>query len=166
MKLYFKKNKNYLNNRGYAILFTVILISIISAISIGLSNTNFKQLTLSSGFRDSQTAFYESDMATECGLYADTQKKTELDNGTPINCGVDKNGNSFTLNVNKTNISGGVKYTLTPNGMSNSNDPCFRIVINKYTSTTPVKTTTQASGYNICDLSAKRTVERTIEVNY
>ena len=36
------------DQHGYALLFTVILVSIISLISIGLSNTTYKQLMLAS----------------------------------------------------------------------------------------------------------------------
>jgi len=156
-------NKNKQN--GYAIMFTVILVSIISLISIGLSNTTYKQLILSSGSKDSQLSFYMSDMATECALYADIQ--TNLTTLTSFYCGVDVSGDSYLLNKNVTGSGENITYNFEPeSSVSSSSNPCFRISINKNNSTGSMVTTINASGYNICNKSGRRTVERTIQVNY
>lgn len=152
------------NQKGYAILFTVVLVSIISLIAIGLSNTTYKQLVLSSGAKDSQTAFYESDMATECALYADNGHGILKADPIPpsFSCGIDKNGASYVLDI----VSGTDSYTLEPRGMDTSNEPCFRISIAKSILPDETTTTIEASGYNLCNKNATRTVERTIEVSY
>lgn len=160
------KNKN---QNGYAILFTVILVSIISLISFGLSNTIYKQLLISSGARDSQISFFQSDMATECALYADIFKGGEdLKDGGSFNCGFDKDGNAYTMNVSLITYGDVNTYTLNPGGVSTTN-PCFKIEIRKTPNlifTGAQDTKISASGYNTCNQYGSRTVERTIEVNY
>ena len=151
------------NKNGYAIMFTVILVSIISLIGIGLSNTTYKQLLLSSGAKDSQTAFYMSDMATECALYVDNVLKV-VNEGVitypaQFNCGIDNNGDNYELGYNFVNPV----YTFELLNPS-SDEPCFNFQIEKLDD--GARTTITASGYNICDTSNSRTVERTIEVTY
>src|SRR5574343_1489902 len=90
-----KLNKN--NQSGYAILFTVVIVSVISIIAIGLSNTAYKSMILSSVAKDSQTAFYQSDTATECALYADTNP--DVLSGNNFKCGLDENDQTITLDI-------------------------------------------------------------------
>ncbi len=147
-------------------MFTVILVSIISLIGIGLSNTTYKQLMLSSGARNSQTAFYMSDMATECALYIDNVQPEILINGTlQVSCGFDRDGSPFLLNITSSGTIDDMTYYLVPASISLI-DPCFRISINKKDMGSIIETTINGSGYNICDKSNNRTVERTIEVRY
>jgi hypothetical protein len=159
------------NKKGYAILFTVILVSIISLIGIGLSNVTYKQLMLSSGAKDSQVSFYTSDMATECALYADLILKIdETDEGSfPINnfsCGLDRSGGSFSFTISRLSQGGDdLLYKIEPLD-PNSSDPCFRIEIDKKQSGDKRNTVVRASGYNICNKNHPRTVERTIQVKY
>lgn len=155
------------DQKGYAIMFTVILVSIISLISIGLSNTTYKQMMLASGAKDSQLAFYESDMAMECALYVDNQTTILADNDTSFRCGIDKDGDPYSIDVS-IEIYQDVKiYRLNPSEpMFSSTEPCFRININKDSRANTTITTVEASGYNTCNLTGNRTVERTIEAGY
>lgn len=153
-----KNFKNKTKNSGYAILFAVVIVSVISLISFGLSNTTYKQLILSSLAGDSQTAYLQSDMGTECSLYADNIVGM-VNLPASWNCGVDSNGNPYSFSV--TNI-GGVKYIVAPVflGVSSS---CFEFDVDKSISNA---TTIKARGYNICDKSNSKTVEREIQVTY
>lgn len=153
---------NKKKQKGYAILFTVVIVSIISLLVIGLSNTTFKQLILSVGARDSQIALFQSDMATECAFFADLN---EIVDDTSIDCGVDDLGGPYTLDINKI-VNGNITtYNLNPENESSS-DPCFRISLIYEDVAGGRNTTINASGYNICDKSNPRTVERTIQVKY
>lgn len=157
------KNKN--NNEGYAILFTVVIVSAISVVTAGLSNAIYKQLILSSLAKDSQVAFYQSDTATDCALYADRVKK-QLDptfgtiNNATWSCGGVTNVVSPILPVGSYKI-------YPPSGTENSNNPCFRIEVN-VDNTDPLvkKTTILSKGYNICNKTNIRTVEREIKIYY
>lgn len=162
--------KNIKNQKGYAILFTVVLVSIISLIGIGLSNMTFKQLLISSGAKDSQLAFYESDMATECALYADNNSTlfSELPAPAVFSCGVDRDGDPYQLELSGPIVSGEKQtYILnSPSSLDDTNKPCFSFIVEKTDLVDFIKTRIESSGYNVCNRNGVRAVERTIEVNY
>jgi hypothetical protein len=167
MKINFSK----INKKGgYAILFTVIVISAISVIAAGLSSSAYKQLILSSLARDSQLAFYQSDMATDCALYAEwivaetNPTLFRTDQGTWA-CGK----RDLTISY-EDRAEGAYFYRLSPSDpTTDSSKGCFYIDVLK----TPdpeaegeFKTKIKAKGYNLCDMNSPRTVEREIEINY
>jgi hypothetical protein len=152
---------NKKNQKGYAILFTVVLVSVISLIAVGLSNTIYKQMLISSTAKDSQIAFFQSDMAVECAMYAETNNK--LDDGEVFDCGIDKNDAPYLLSVTKT---GDIFTLLPPQQVQNSSDPCFRITIEQTNNGNGIDTEVLASGYNTCNQSGLRAVERTIQIIY
>ncbi len=159
--------KNSDKKKGYAILFTLVVVSIISSISIGVANSVSKQLILSSLAHDSQMAFYAADTAAECALYASESSTVLLvlgglpgivASGTPFDCGVDDNGNIFGIDV--ATLSPTV-YTFNANtGLSGS---CFSVNIDQ--SLVPQKNI-EIKGYNTCDTNSQRQVERGILVEY
>lgn len=157
--------------KGYAILFTVMVISIILALTIGLSNISYKQLLISSVAKDSELAFYQSDTATECALYQDRVSGIFTPSiGSPVYCGVDSTGNNTSLSVSLS-VSGQTEtYNLTPTGAWNTSlSPCFNIIftkVNPVDPADPVANTMQARGYNLCIKSSPRAVEREIEIKY
>lgn len=169
MQKFFKKNKN---QKGYAILFSIVLISALSIITAGLSNSAYKQLILSSLAKDSQTAFYQADTASDCAFYADLVKSNQADPeffktaGNIWSCG------GYDLRVEPVEGDPNGDYSLLePEELTLARTPCFNIIVNKETSVDPdgntiVVTQMKARGYNICNKSNSRTVEREIEINY
>lgn len=167
MKIFNRKTNK---NGGYAILFTVVVVGIISMITIGLSNAAYKQLVLSSVARDSTTAFYQADIGSECALYADNEYNmlnTNIPTGTT--CGSDPTDSLnpaiplfFTQPVPNNGV---ISYDLILEDEI-LNKKCFRINVTKTESEFSISTKIQAMGYNICKKSNSRTVERAIEVNY
>ena len=161
-KLQMKKNKA---NNGYAMLYTIIIISIIMTISISLSNSIAKELLLASVAKDSQTAFYQADIATECGLYLQFKKGTAANFNIPtggsgtFSCGVDSVGHAIDFNVS--NPSGKI-YDLTPTNIGSG--PCFNIHIDD-TQSSPNRLI-EARGYSQCDNNVPNRVERALDVYY
>lgn len=158
-----KKNNRKNKDGGYAILFAVVIVGIISMITIGLSNAAYKQLILSSVVRDSTTAFYQADIGSECALYVDTNyqdKMSELEPGQPeFLCA----GKPMKFSPSETVLG---KYELKLDN-DNASTQCFRITINKTIAPDGSNTTEISSrGYNICKKSNSRTVERGIRVFY
>jgi len=160
IKKFIKKYKKN-NQEGYAILFTVVIVSAISVITAGLSNTAYKQLILSSLAKDSQAAFYQADTASDCALYADRVLGATLPPNittvvTDLTCGGQ-------LSSSAINGSG---YTISPKTIDSN--PCFRITVTRDTSVAyPLtRTTISSKGYNICNTSNLRTVEREVLVNF
>lgn len=147
------------NNKGYALLFTIMVISVISVVTAGLLNTMSKQLILSSLAKDSQVAFYQADTATDCGLYVDmTNPGDILNHGGALKCG----GLNLTLEAK------GNGYVIYPSEINESLLPCFRIEVLKDKDTKPpyTITTISARGYNFCNVENIRTVEREIQVTF
>lgn len=56
---------------GYILLLTVLIVSIILAISFGIYSLSIKEVILASFLRDSQRAFSAADRGVECALYWD-----------------------------------------------------------------------------------------------
>ncbi len=167
MKIY--KNKK---QKGYAILFTVIIVSAISVITAGLSNAAYKQLILSSLAKDSQTAFYQADTASDCVLYLDQveySKYIAIPMVVPNafqqptwTCG----GLVLKIDALNSGVPGG--YELKPPD-EGANTPCFRVAVTKtanISDPTATDTSISAKGYNICNTSSIRTVEREIQIDY
>ncbi len=151
--------------RGYALLFTMVIVSVIMAIATGISQSISKQLILSSTALNSQIAFYEADTAGECALYASQIKILNLIvdpmtlKGT-LDCGQAENGSAITLDITETGVGSNV-YNLIP--ALSLRGPCFNIEVDE--SGTP--STIKAYGYNICNLPTNKSlVERGIEIEY
>lgn len=160
--IFIKKKKE----GGYAILFAVVIISSITVIAAGLTNAAYKQLVLSSLAKDSQVAFYQSDKASDCALYADIVFAQK-----PENAGFFEKEGTWTCGEQTLNIKPAPEvngYNLVPEDqVLNSTNPCFNISVSKVLSAPDVyDTTIKAKGYNICDIDNPRVVEREIEVNY
>lgn len=62
---------NTQKNKGFVILFAMLISTVILLIASGIFNVVQKEVVLSSYARESQRAFFAADSALECGLYAD-----------------------------------------------------------------------------------------------
>ncbi len=160
MQVFFLKQYND-DNRGFAMLFTVLITSIILSIGLGISNLAFKQTILSSLAKDSQMAFYQADAAAECGMYYDItvglfpRGLTVAGAPSAIACG------SRTLAL-ESSLSATNYFVYKENAVSDG-QPCLSIVFDKVTSGT--QSLIQARGYNLC-ASTPRQVERALQVSY
>lgn len=143
--------------KGFALLFTVLVVSILLAISLSISNITLRELVLSSTTRDSHIAFYAADTAYECALYADTKignvfaPTVGTANALPASCGVIEQNVSAT----KTRVVNpvGSKY-------------CYSFTVDKTPGEGGVtQTVIEARGYNTCTDSIRR-VERGLRIGY
>ena len=116
------------HNKGFAMLFTVLIITLILSIAIGISNLSLKQMILSSLAKDSQISFYEADTAVECGLYYDsvlesfpvgTDGSTAL---SQITCG---------NNVYSLDVSSVMDYLIYKQNVTDVSKPCSSIYFDK-----------------------------------
>lgn len=146
---------------GFAMLFTVLIVTLILSIAIGISNLTLRQTILSSLAKDSQLAFAAADAAVECGLYYDITLAafpSPMDSGTApttIACGY----RVLTLDPS----SSATDYLVY---MEKGADPaqyCYSILFDK--SSVPGTNIVQGRGYNICSANPRQ-VERTLETQY
>lgn len=70
MKTKHQKN-NIRNQKGVALLFVILLTSVLLMVTIGISNITFKELVFSLEARDSDKAFFAADTGVECAMYLD-----------------------------------------------------------------------------------------------
>ncbi len=65
-------SNNIKNKKGFALLFAVLISGLLITIGISIFNISIKELMISASIRDSQTAYYAADSATECFSYWNT----------------------------------------------------------------------------------------------
>ncbi|MCA9352583.1 hypothetical protein KC901_00160 [Patescibacteria group bacterium] len=152
-------------NKGFVILFAVLVSSLILLISAGIFNIVQKEVVLSSYARESQRAFYAADSALECALYADVSGAvvTPTGPGTPFSANAPADGvfecagDSIASTYLET--SGGTadydypfvfRYYNTYNTNDNS---CAYVLVEKNLKSTDlsmIETRITAVGFNIC----------------
>jgi len=168
MKKFFKQQK-----KGFAMLFTVLVVSLMLAIGLGISDLTYKQTVLSSLARDSQAAFYQADSGVECGLYYTQNGPGGGDFSpqllaTPINPGdssapgtLQCGNNTVSLVGNQSSTGLFVYQEVAADGSSLNTAPCYSITIDMVTD--PNKTSISSRGFSTC-VNTARQVERGLEV--
>lgn len=146
-------------SRGFTLLISVVLSSVALAVGIALLDIAYKQVILASSARQSQTAFYNADTALECALYWD-QQQNAFSYATPL----------ASISCNNATI------TVTSDQSPSPPSPRVRSFIvscpgGSSASTTIYKwntgsTSIYASGYNTCDPTNIRRIERGLKVTY
>jgi len=63
---------------GFVLLFAVIAMTIVLAITVGILNIAYKEVALATPAKDSHLAFYAADSGVECGLYYDLTAPSSL----------------------------------------------------------------------------------------
>ncbi len=151
-------NKNKVG--GYTMLFTVLLITIITSLAVGISNTTIKQQLLSSIAIDSQTAFYMADGGMECAIYNYYKNGGTLPSS--FNCVMAK---PVSGNASETTLSdsGSGVYKFSEMQLPGFSEPCFELVTVSSGGTVEKIT---AKGYNTCNSSSSRRLERSLEVTF
>lgn len=105
------------NKKGFALLFSVLLSSLLLTIGLSIFSITLKELSISTASQRSVNAFFAADSGRECALYWDTKIgaiPSIFPNGadtipsSPIKCGY--NSSSAPATVSFT-ISGNTNYT-------------------------------------------------------
>jgi Tfp pilus assembly protein PilX len=150
---------------GFAMLFTVLVISIILSIALGISDLTFKQTILSNLAKDSQLAFYQADSGIECGMYYNLHQG-QLPRGTTVD-GANNTGQaptSFLCGANTISLVGAPQsypdHFVYQEDIADSS-PCYSVTFDK---TGPVDIVS-ARGFSTCK-SSPRQVERGLKVQY
>lgn len=162
-----KIQKKYLNNKGFALLFSIVVSSIILFITLGISSVASKQSLISTSVRNSDTALFAADSGIECALYLDNSGAF-IDGAIPAEClGVELSFPSSPV-IGGQGVTSFVVYEL---GIDNQG--CAVITVQKDTdsATSVVTTKITSKGYNVADVGAlcsfggNRT-ERRLEVTF
>lgn len=145
---------------GFAMLFTVLIISLILSIAVSISNLTLKQTVLSNLAKDSQIAFYQADAGVECGMYQDTALGAFPKDATIVPDSFECGDHFMIRNTGREERNNHYFFEFRD---IDPMKPCFAIAFDK-SSNTPYKV--QGYGYNICNPGHPRQVERALEVKY
>ncbi len=161
------------NEQGYILLLSVLVSSIILAISLGVYALSIKELVLASFLKDSARAFGAADRAMECTLYWD---RSYPQNGMPYSIFATSTDYVVPTNINLATCEGVQLNTmwtiplglLTPTTGTTQlvftyteNNTCAEVNILKEGGT---RTTIVSNGYSSCDVNNPRRTQRTIQV--
>ncbi len=155
--------------QGFAMLFTVLIVSLILTIAVSISNLTLRQAVLSNLAKDSQIAFAQADAAIECALYEDTALVGFPPGSTiPTGAGLSTDvtpafycGETLMELAIDQSYQDYFVYVISDNAFA-ANQPCFSITFDK---TNPSFSRVEGTGSSICGASNRR-VERALEVKY
>lgn len=151
------KTFNLKNNKGFALLFSILISSILLTIGLSIFNIALKELAISTATRQSIHSFYAADSGLEYALYLDLIVGTDIKNIDFMRTG---------SQTQKTNIPGNKAVLLVD--ILDFDGPNFKVQIIKSrpsgaTLTTKVATEINSQGY---DSTSNDRVERQIQQNY
>ncbi len=154
------KDKYYNNSirRGYTLLFSIIVASVVLSIAAFILSVTRKQFILSSVSRDSTMAIYAADSAMQCAVAAYRQNKIEVSGPAIIFCNGVTNSASFVERINASESAYNLKFdeehpiseTDKPIGFGFTNDSCAFVTITHGTDkdTDKHKVIIESRGYN------------------
>lgn len=82
-------NKTQPNNKGFALLLTLLVVAVLVSIGLSVLSLTIKQVRLASNARDSEAAFHAANAGLECAVYWRRQEADDMENGRsigPIRC--------------------------------------------------------------------------------
>jgi Tfp pilus assembly protein PilX len=148
-------------NKGFTILFAVLIASILLAIGVAIFEITVRELRLSSIARESQKAIYAADSGTECALYFAIPGSAHGIYSTTTPSTFVCNGQSFP------NI-GGVGYGATSTFTVSYSALCATISIGTHllNAQGQVRTIIESRGYSSCDVTDPNRIERAFRVTF
>ncbi len=147
-------------NEGFVSMIALLLANIFLIIGLSVFNIAIRELTLSSGARESLFAFYAADGGMECALYHDRVSEAfeVLNPNSTINCDEQE------IAVTSVDLGGGAgKSNFIYSFDEDDNNPCVQVEVNKNIDGT---TTIYSRGQNTCDINNARRVERAWKVSF
>ena|SRR3990167_9528157 len=152
--------KKIKKNRGFVLLFVVMLSSIILAITLGVADISLKEIKFSTSARDTNEAFFAADTGAECALFYDKSTVNAFINPSPstIIC----NGNTVRLNGSDPS------WNFVVSGLGSEGKGCAEVAVDKSDSGSICNSPTciVSKGYNDCNIPNSGRVERQLELSY
>jgi Tfp pilus assembly protein PilX len=155
---------------GFTVLFAVIVSSLVLALGLGIVAITMKEVRLSGTGRDSQLAFYAADSGLECAEYYDLTQSA-FDVGVQLST-IKCNKHDITSTSDSVDGVGRSVFRMYMEYDENSvdlpleNKPCAVVTVTKDSSAVPTTTVIDARGYNTCDTTNTRRLERGYSVRY
>lgn len=148
------------NQKGFVILFTVLIVMIIFTMGLGIYSIAIRQTVLSSTAREAGQAFYAADAGVECALKAQTKGVFSGTVPVPVECG------NETIMIDPAITTPSIfNVSVTPGG----NASCATVTVITLPQDSQRRIISQ--GFNACALGKPqyqnpRLVERDLDVTY
>ncbi len=163
--------------RGFTLLFSIMIMSLLFAIAAAIVQTSSKQLVISNIGRDSQKAFYASDSGIECARYLDKVKQAFSEEGVDPESLLVCGNNTITINQITDGYDGECPEAQQDPGPDKcvrydfsfdigENTPQAHTDVRVYRNILIGQMTIQSFGYNNNDLNSSRRLERALESTY
>lgn len=170
-------NKKIQNNKGYTLLFSVLVSSVVLAVGISILTISKKEFLLASSARESTTAFYAADSGLECAIYS---VDNFLDATGQVNVECLKQTLTTDYVSRGSDISLPDIFTFDMKMASPGTKACAIITVNQYYAddpdlgVLPATTTIESRGYNLgwntgartCSDPSARRVERALRYTF
>ncbi len=149
-------------NQGFTLFVAIVVMGTLLLISTGVINLAVKQALISSSGKESQLAFYAADTGMECALYWDVKNSSghsafATSTSATINCNKDSSNSSNQWVVGGSSVSTINRITFLPS------PACAIVTVTKNADNT---TKIESFGYNTCDSTNPRRVERAVRATY
>lgn len=153
----FQKGKT----KGFTLFLSLVIAGTLLLVATSITSLAVKQSSISVAGRDSQIAFYAADTGLECALYWGVRNPsgfTAFDEttSTTIDCNRDASNPGNQWQVGGSSVSS-FDITFLPEPY------CAEVTVTKQGDGT---TLVESSGYNTCDTSNPRRVQRAVRANY
>jgi hypothetical protein len=125
-----KKHQKNNSQKGFVILFAVLISSLVLSVGISIISISLKQIVLSGSGRDSQFAFYMSNTGAECAQYWDYAGDLDTTTGNKSNVFATSSDSTLSFNITRVKCLGMTLATTT--GGRNQNSGCDPQGINNY----------------------------------
>lgn len=113
----------YVKKQGFALLITLIIVSVVLAVGLSLLEITLKQISLSTTARDSEVSFHAANAASECAIYS--RLSVDVLAGIPGTISFD----CFEQSINAADVQTGVthQYSVEFDWNNGSKDLCSQI---------------------------------------
>lgn len=158
--------------QGYILLLSILIVSVVLAISFGIYVIVLKEITLATFLRDSQKAFSAADRAIECALYWDRSTPQNGMTHTIFATGTIGSQYNYPAAVNNAEcdtvrlnsvwaVVTQADSATTTYPLTYSDGTCADVEVAKEGN---AGTTVTSNGYNNCNINDNRRTQRTIQV--
>ncbi len=155
-------------NKGYTLLFAVLVAALVLAVGISILNISKKEFLLATSSRDSSEAFYAADAALECAVLDDQNGDFSIIVGPARQTKCLLNF-TFVPSPDTDIPAGKFSFDLDFGGNS-QNGPCANVVVTKTVAQTNITTSGYNKGWSVstqrCEVQGVKRVERAIHYYY
>ena len=168
--------------KGFTLLLSLLVISIILSVSFGVFDVMTKELKLSGIGRESQISFYAADAGIECAYFWDIKhpgfddSAFDLDNNnvSSVECGEDDVSDASFEDKDGNGLKETSSFNFNMGDTNNKTEKCAEVTVSKATGDNydcggqnckDITTTIESKGYNYsCGSKSPHKVERGIRV--